>query len=115
MHFSEKQKQQVEELCGASIRALTGLCELHHRGKTLFLAGKRISFGALHLQPDPLESDFRSHRGAADGIALRLKHSDQDLHLAALHRDCVDGRSQSYPSQHLSGSALTKSHASSRP
>ncbi|MCH8105445.1 MAG: cobalt chelatase [Proteobacteria bacterium] len=82
MHFSEKQKQQVEELCGASIRALTGLCELHHRGKTLFLAGKRVRFGALHLQPDPLESDFRSHRGAADGIALRLKHSDQELHLS---------------------------------
>ncbi|MFV2033047.1 MAG: cobalt chelatase, partial [Gammaproteobacteria bacterium] len=80
MQYSESQKQQIEELCGASIRALTGLSELRHRGKTLFLAGRRLSFGAPHLQPDPMKSDFRSHRGASDGIALRLRYSDHDLH-----------------------------------
>ena len=80
MQTSQKQQQQIEELCGASIRALTGLSELRHRGKTLFLAGRRVGLGAPHLQPNPLEDGFRSYRGASDGIALRLKFSDQKLH-----------------------------------
>ena len=82
MQVNQKQQQQIEELCGASIRALTGLADLHHRGKTLFLHGKRIGLGAPHLQTDPGQDDFRSHRGAADGIALRLQYSDESLHLA---------------------------------
>ena len=72
----QKQQQQVAELCGASIRALTGLRELRHRGRTLFLAGQRVHSGAPHSAPDPLRDGFRAHRGAADGIALRLIHSD---------------------------------------
>jgi cobaltochelatase CobT len=80
MQTSQKQQQAIEELCGASIRALTGLSELHHRGKTLFLGGHRIGLGAPHLQTNPLEDDFRSYRGASDGIALRLKFSDQRMH-----------------------------------
>ena len=82
MRVSQKQQQQIEELCGASIRALTGLSDLRHRGKTLFLRGKRIGFGAPHLQTDPLQDDFRSYRGASDGIALRLQYSDEALHLS---------------------------------
>ena len=80
MQPSQKQQQQIEELCGASIRALTGLSDLRHRGKTLFLAGRRIGLGAPHLQTNPLEDDFRSYRGASDGIALRLNFSDSKLH-----------------------------------
>jgi len=82
MQVSQKQQQQIEELCGATIRALTGLADLRHRGKTLFLRGKRIGPGAPHLQIDPQLDDFRSHRGAADGIALRLQYSDESLHLS---------------------------------
>lgn len=78
---SEKQRQQVAELCGASIRALTGLRELRNRGRSLFLGGQRVYTGAPHSLPDPLQDDFRAHRGAADGIALRLLHSDMQLHL----------------------------------
>jgi cobaltochelatase CobT len=80
MQSSQKQQQAIEELCGASIRALTGLSDLRHRGKTLFLAGRRIGLGSPHLQTDPLLDDFRSCRGASDGIALRLNFSDQQLH-----------------------------------
>jgi len=80
MRFNHQQQQHVEELCGASIRALTGLPGLHHRGRTLFLNGKKVNTNAPHLQTDVLEQDFRSHRGIADGIALRLKHSDEQLH-----------------------------------
>jgi cobaltochelatase CobT len=77
---NQKQQQQVAELCGASIRALTGLRELRHRGRTLFLAGHRVHSGAPHSSPDPLRDGFTAHRGAADGIALRLLHSDAKLH-----------------------------------
>jgi len=80
MQSSQKQQQAIEELCGASIRALTGLSDLRHRGKTLFLAGRRIGLGSPHLQTDPQLDDFRSCRGASDGIALRLNFSDQQLH-----------------------------------
>jgi len=76
----QKQQQQVAELCGASIRALTGLRELRHRGRSLFLAGQRVHSGAPHSSPDPLRDGFTAHRGAADGIALRLIHSDVKLH-----------------------------------
>ncbi|MGK0399273.1 MAG: cobaltochelatase CobT [Gammaproteobacteria bacterium] len=80
MRFNHQQQQHVEELCGASIRALTGLPGLHHRGRTLFLNGKKVNTNAPHLQTDVLEQDFRSHRGIADGIALRLKYSNEQLH-----------------------------------
>jgi len=77
---SEKQQQQAAELCGAAVRALTGLRELRHRGRALFLAGQRVYTGAPHSQPDPLQDGFVAQRGAADGIALRLLHSDAALH-----------------------------------
>ena len=77
---NQKRQQQVEELCGASIRAFTGLKELRHRGRSLFLSGKRVYSGAPHSQTNPLEDDFRSQRGISDGIALRLQFSDSQLH-----------------------------------
>ncbi|MFT5219416.1 MAG: cobaltochelatase CobT [Planctomycetota bacterium] len=77
---SSKQQQAAQELCGTTIRALTGLSELRHRGRSLFLAGHRVHSGAPHSQIDPLEDDFQTHRGIADGIAMRLAYSDSDLH-----------------------------------
>ena len=77
---NEKQRQQASELCGASVRALTGLRELRHRGRSLFLGGQRVYTGAPHSALDPLQDDFVAQRGAADGIALRLLHSDAELH-----------------------------------
>lgn len=77
---SQKLQQQADELCGAAIRALTGLRELRHRGRSLFLEGNRVHSGAPHSQVDPFVDDFQAKRGAADGIALRLVHSDAALH-----------------------------------
>lgn len=82
MQINQIQQQLREELCGASIRALTGLAELRHRGKRLFLNGKRVRLDVPHLQIDMLHDDFRSYRGASDGIALRLRYSDEPLHLS---------------------------------
>jgi len=80
MQINQKQQQLKQELCGASIRALTGLADLRHRGKMLFLNGKRVGLDVPHLQIDLLQDDFRSYRGASDGIALWLRHSDKPLH-----------------------------------
>ena len=39
-----------------------------------------MNTGAPHSAVDPLQDDFVAQRGAADGIALRLLHSDAELH-----------------------------------
>ncbi len=76
----EKLQQQVEELCGSAIRAFSGEAQFQFRGRRPELNGKPSGIRAPHLQADLDTDDFRSFRGAADGIALRLKHSDIELH-----------------------------------
>ncbi len=78
-----RRQQQLEELCGAAVRALTGQGDLHIRARGLYRGHRRIPLHAPHLRTDPDRDDLTNHRGAADGMALRLCHSD-----AALHRQC---------------------------
>ncbi len=73
-------QQKVEELCAATVRALTGRTDLIFRGRRLFQGQDRIAVHAPHLQVDLDSDDFGSFRGATDGIAQRLVHSDPDLH-----------------------------------
>jgi cobaltochelatase CobT len=73
-------QQQVEELCAATIRALSGEHDLHFRGRKLHRAGKALPLFGPHLQPSLEHDDFGSFRGAADGIGLRLLHSNSALH-----------------------------------
>ena len=75
-----RRQQRVEELCAASIRALTGEATLHFKGRRLHRAHQRLPLFAPHLHPSHDEDDFASFRGAADGLALRLRHSDAGLH-----------------------------------
>jgi len=70
----------VEELCAASIRALSGQPDLHFRGRRLHRAGLALPLFAPHLHPTLDKDDFASFRGAADGLALRLRLSDPVLH-----------------------------------
>jgi cobaltochelatase CobT len=76
-----RHQQQVEELCAASIRALTGEPLLQFRGQRLHRRGAPVSATAPHLRPSPSDDDFGSFRGAADGLAMRLAYSDPALHL----------------------------------
>ncbi|MGE0331119.1 MAG: cobalt chelatase [Ramlibacter sp.] len=73
----------MDELCAATVRALTGEPGLHLRGRRLWRGGQPLPRFGPHLQPS-LEAgdDFPSFRGAADGMALRLLHSVPELHLA---------------------------------
>ena len=75
-----RQQHQVEELCAASIRAISGQPDVHFRGRRLHRAGLALPLFAPHLHPSLDDDDFASFRGAADGLALRLRLSDPAAH-----------------------------------
>ncbi|WP_253859263.1 cobaltochelatase CobT-related protein [Prauserella alba] len=74
-----REQQHVEERCAAAIRALTGEPELRFRGGRLHRGHTRLAIHAPHLHPGAGD-DLGSFRGAADGLALRVRHSDAELH-----------------------------------
>jgi cobaltochelatase CobT len=75
-----RRQQRIEELCAGAIRALSGEPDLHFRGRRLHRGRLRLPLFAPHLHPSIEHDDFASFRGAADGLALRLAHSDAALH-----------------------------------
>jgi len=75
-----RHQQRVEELCAASIRALSGQADLHFRGQRLHRGQRVLPLFAPHLHPALDSADFPSFRGAADGLALRLLLSDTAVH-----------------------------------
>jgi hypothetical protein len=78
----QRRQQRIEELCAASIRALAGEPDLHFRGGRLYRGERRLPAFAPHLQPSIERDPFSAFRGAADGLALRVRHSDATLHAA---------------------------------
>jgi cobaltochelatase CobT len=85
-----RRQQDIERLCLAAIRALTGEPELHFRGRQLHRGRRLVPMRAPHLHPSPADDDFGSFRGAADGIALRLSQSDAELHDRLCPTDTVE-------------------------
>ncbi len=75
-----RRQQRLEELCGAVVRALTGDADLHLRARGLYRGRRRIPFYAPHLRTDPENDCLAAYRGATDGMALRLRFSDPQLH-----------------------------------
>ncbi len=75
-----RHQQRTEELCAAAIRALCGQRDLHFRGGWLHRGRERLPLYAPHLHPRTASDDFDSFRGAADGLALRLRLSNPALH-----------------------------------
>ena len=75
-----RHRQRVEELSAASIRALSGEPDLHYRGGRLHRGESAVPANAPHLRTQIEDDDFGSFRGAADGLALRVAHSDSALH-----------------------------------
>jgi cobaltochelatase CobT len=86
---SARHQQRVEELCGAAVRALTGDHDLHFRARRLHRGTRVLPMTAPHLYPDLEHDDFASFRGAADGLALRVVHSDPARHQSQLPADPV--------------------------
>ncbi|OUL98498.1 cobaltochelatase CobT-related protein [Variovorax sp. JS1663] len=72
--------QEVDELCAGFVRAYSGEADLHFRGRRLHRGRQALPWYAPHLHPSPETDDFASFRGTADGLALRLRASDAELH-----------------------------------
>lgn len=85
-----RRQQRIEELCAASLRAMTGDADLHYRGRRLYRGESRLPTHAPHLRIDPAQDDFADCRAAADGTALRLLHSDPALHRRHCPEDPVE-------------------------
>jgi cobaltochelatase CobT len=84
-----RHQQRVEELCGAAVRALTGKQDLHFRARRLYRGTRVLPIAAPHLYPSLVDDDFVSFRGAADGLALRLVHSDAARHQSLMPQEPV--------------------------
>jgi cobaltochelatase CobT len=87
---SVRQRQQVEELSAATLRALTGDGELHFRGHLLHRGELPLRSWAPHLRIEAEQAGFPELRASADGMALRLLHSDAGLHRANCPPDPVE-------------------------
>lgn len=85
-----KRQQKIEELCAATLRALTGDAGLHYRGRRLHRGARPLPMHAPHLRVDPDHDGFADCRAAADGMALRLLHSDAALHRGLCPSDPVE-------------------------
>ena len=85
-----RHQQRVEELCAAAIRALSGEADLHFRARRLHRGRHVLPLFAPHLHPSLDTDDFRSFRGAADGLALRLSRSDAALHQSLCPAEAVE-------------------------
>jgi cobaltochelatase CobT len=72
-----RREQCVRELRAASIRALSQQGGLHFRGPALYRGRRRVPMPVPHLHPP-------ADRGAADGMALRLRHNDAEVHAELL-------------------------------
>ena len=85
-----RRAERREALCAAAVRALTGDAALHYRDGRLYRDLRPLPLHAPHLRTDALTDDFASLRGAADGAALRLTHSDENLHRQLCPDDRVE-------------------------
>lgn len=84
-----RQQRRIEDLCAASIRAVTGQRDLQMRAGRLHRGSTRLPRYAAHLYPVFGQADFGSFRGAADGLALRVSRSDAALHALLYPEDPV--------------------------
>jgi cobaltochelatase CobT len=80
----ERRAQQIRALCAASLRALGADPRLELLGSRPYQGSAVLPFNAPHLYPPAAGAAFESHRGAADGMALRVLHSDTAAHLVLL-------------------------------
>jgi cobaltochelatase CobT len=85
-----RRAEQRQNLCAAAVRALTGDAALHYRGGRLYRGLRALPLHAPHLRTDPRVDDLMSLRGAADGAALRLTHSDAKLHASLCPAEPVE-------------------------
>lgn len=74
-----RRQQQLEELCVASARALTGDSGLYYRNSMLYRDNAPVRVRAPHLRVKPGQRSLSTLRGINDALALRLVYSDTAL------------------------------------
>lgn len=78
---SQRRRERLIRLTDASLRALSGQSDLHHRGPVLYDGSDPAPSPAMHLRI-PAAVNFTSWRGYADSLSLRSWWTDQALHRA---------------------------------
>lgn len=73
-------KRQIERHCAATIRALSGHPRAEYRRELLFEDGRGVDLYSPHLAADVVNHSLERCRGIADAMALRLVHTDFELH-----------------------------------
>lgn len=87
---TDRQQQRADDLCSAVVRALGAQPNARLRDHRLYRGAAPVPLGASQLSLSPGHDDFASFRGIADGLALRLRHSDADLHRNMAPGDAVE-------------------------
>ncbi|WJF90447.1 cobalt chelatase [Paraburkholderia bonniea] len=85
-----RRRERRENLCAATVRALTGDAALEYRDGRLCRDLRPLPFHAPHLRHDTQSSRLETLRGVTDGAALRLMHSAANLHARLCPADPVE-------------------------
>ena len=80
-------KRQIERHCAATIRALSGHPRAEYRRELLFEDGRGVDLYSPHLAADVVNHSLERCRGIADAMALRLEHTDFELHRSLQPKD----------------------------
>jgi cobaltochelatase CobT len=73
---------ELQNRYSAIIRSLSGDTHLQIRDWQLFHKSLALNALAPHLNIDYLQASWAHPRGILDGVALRIRYSNYDLHLA---------------------------------
>ena len=82
MQTESHHEVEIQNQYGALIRSLSGDTDLQIRDWQLFHKSLALNALAPHLNLNSLQASWAHPRGVLDGIALRLRYSNYELHLA---------------------------------
>lgn len=80
--------KEIESVCGAMIRALTGDAQLQYTGQTLYQGTHVVPLQAAHQNEPSLTLD--DQRAQMDGAGLRLTLSNSELHQTHTPTDAIE-------------------------
>ena len=82
MQTESHDEVELQNRYGAIVRSLSGDTHLQIRDWQLFHKSLALNSLAPHLNLDYLQASWADPRGVLDGVAMRLRYSDYDLHLS---------------------------------
>lgn len=85
-----RRQERIDDLCAATVRALSGERDVRFRGHRLCLDRRALPIHAPHLNLSAEHHDLVSFRGMGDGFALRLANNDAALHARLRPQDGSD-------------------------